>query len=201
MGKNGAIELLAHTCCGPCAALPLMSSLEAGSGVNITGMFFNPNIQPDVEWAYRLNGAKMLFHAAGRPIIICESRAIGHNAEPFGLCDPGVVERSEAKAKRCGECYRARLAYTAAVALERGFAAFTTTLLISPYQDHEQIASICRDLSLAHGVAFYYRDYRPGFRESQNIAREMGLYRQKYCGCLPSRLEAAQGRKRAGRRC
>ena len=35
-----------------------------------------------------------------------------------------------------------------------------------------------------YGVEFYYRDFRPGFREGQAKAREMGLYMQKYCGCI-----------------
>ena len=30
------------------------------------------------------------------------------------------------------------------------------------------------------------RDFREGFREGQAIARELGLYMQKYCGCIYS---------------
>jgi len=29
-----------------------------------------------------------------------------------------------------------------------------------------------------------YRDFRVGFREGQAKARELGLYMQKYCGCV-----------------
>ena len=35
-----------------------------------------------------------------------------------------------------------------------------------------------------YGVSFLYRDFRVGFREGQEKAKELGLYRQKYCGCI-----------------
>lgn len=33
-------------------------------------------------------------------------------------------------------------------------------------------------------VDFVYRDFRVGFRQGQAKARELGLYMQKYCGCV-----------------
>ena len=50
-----------------------------------------------------------------------------------------------------------------------------------------------------YGVEFLYRDFRPGFRAGQAKAREMGLYLQKYCGCIFSeedRYEKKIGRAR-----
>ena len=44
-------------------------------------------------------------------------------------------------------------------------------------------------LAAQYGVAFLYRDFRPGFREGQRQAREMGFYMQKYCGCVFSEEE------------
>ena len=38
-------------------------------------------------------------------------------------------------------------------------------------------------------MAFLYRDFRPGFREGQRQARELGFYMQKYCGCVFSEEE------------
>lgn len=60
----------------------------------------------------------------------------------------------------------------------------TTTLLISPYQKHDKIIEVCKKLEKEHGVKFVYKDYRPYFREGQTKARELGLYRQKFCGCI-----------------
>ena len=69
---------------------------------------------------------------------------------------------------------------------EAGFDAFTTTLFISPYQNHELICETAIKKAQKYNVEFKYFDFRPGFREGQNMAREIGLYRQKYCGCINS---------------
>lgn len=91
--------------------------------------------------------------------------------------------------KRCQECYRIRLARTAAKAKEFGFGLFGTTLLISPYQNRDLICEIGHGLANEYGLQFHDEDFRPGFRESQNISKELGLYRQKYCGCIYSEKE------------
>ena len=35
-----------------------------------------------------------------------------------------------------------------------------------------------------YDIEFLYRDFRVGFIEGQDKARELGLYMQKYCGCI-----------------
>jgi predicted adenine nucleotide alpha hydrolase (AANH) superfamily ATPase len=86
-------------------------------------------------------------------------------------------------------CYKLRLEKTAEEAKRQGFNAFSTTLLISPYQNFGQIVTIAKELEDKHNVSFYLRDFRPHFRASKAFARELGLYRQKYCGCIYSREE------------
>ena len=81
-------------------------------------------------------------------------------------------------------CYRVRMEQTAKFAKENGFDAFTTTLLISPYQRHDELKEICEEVAQKYGVKFLYRDFRIGFREGQAKARELGMYMQKYCGCV-----------------
>lgn len=84
--------------------------------------------------------------------------------------------------KRCKKyCYQVRLEQTAKFAKENGYDAFTTTLLVSPYQNHEAIIEIANKLAEKYGIEFVYRDFRVGFCEGQNKARELGLYMQKYC--------------------
>jgi hypothetical protein len=82
-----------------------------------------------------------------------------------------------------------RLEKTAAVAVANGFPAFTTTLLISPYQKHDLLRKTGEETALHKGVEFYYEDFRTGFRESQQLSRELDLYHQKYCGCVYSEWE------------
>lgn len=71
-----------------------------------------------------------------------------------------------------------------AYAATHGYDSFTTTLLVSPYQKHELIRQIGERLAEQYGIQFLYRDFRVGFREGQEKAREAGLYMQKYCGCI-----------------
>jgi predicted adenine nucleotide alpha hydrolase (AANH) superfamily ATPase len=85
---------------------------------------------------------------------------------------------------RCRTCYQLRMDETARFAAEHGFDSFTTTLLISPYQQHEAIVEAAEQAAKTHGVSFLYRDFRPLFREGQTEAREREMYMQKYCGCI-----------------
>ena len=103
--------------------------------------------------------------------------------EDYGLRDfvRAVAEDIE---HRCRHCYSIRLGTAAKYAAENGFSAYTSSLLISPYQNHELLREVGESMAKQYGVEFLYRDFRPGFREGQNKARELDLYMQKYCGCV-----------------
>jgi len=77
------------------------------------------------------------------------------------------------------------------MAKKLGIEAFSTTLLVSPYQNHEAIIASAAKASRETGVDFVCRDFRPGYREGQNMAKNDELYRQKYCGCIFSLEESA----------
>ena len=81
-------------------------------------------------------------------------------------------------------CYRVRLEKAAKYAKENGYDAFSTTLLISPYQNHEGLKKVGEEMSKKYDIPFFYEDFRPGFRQGQAKARELGLYMQKYWGCV-----------------
>ena len=49
---------------------------------------------------------------------------------------------------------------------------------------HEELKAVCEEIATKYGLKFLYRDFRVGFREGQAKAREIGLYMQKYCGCI-----------------
>jgi predicted adenine nucleotide alpha hydrolase (AANH) superfamily ATPase len=89
-----------------------------------------------------------------------------------------------------------RLQEAAARAQETGCAGFTTSLLISPYQKHDLIRSIGAEIGEQSGVPFIYYDWRPVYYEGRKLAREMGLYSQRYCGCLFSEYERFRDSKR-----
>jgi predicted adenine nucleotide alpha hydrolase (AANH) superfamily ATPase len=91
--------------------------------------------------------------------------------------------------ERCERCYDLRIIKTADRAKKEGFDAFTTTLLYSKYQNHEKIISLCRYYAKQFDILFYYKDFRTGWNEGIAISKELGLYRQKYCGCILSEYE------------
>ena len=97
---------------------------------------------------------------------------------------------------RCGVCYNMRLFETAKYAKENGFDAFTTTLLISPYQDHDLMCMIAKAAGKKYDIEFLYRDFRLYFNEGQEKAIALNLYRQNYCGCIFSEEERFSKKRR-----
>lgn len=176
-GKN---DLLLHVCCGPCAQWPVKSLLE--EGFTLTAFFSNPNIHPLFEQKRRRDNAAMLFHKRGIPFL-----EDGSYMEEKWL----TRDWEDRYSSRCEMCYDIRMNNTAQEAKRLGFTAFSTTLLVSPYQNHEAIIAAAQKAAAASGVEFVYRDFRPGFREGQTMAKNDGMYRQKYCGCIFSLEESA----------
>lgn len=175
------MKLLMHTCCAPCSVYCIESLRNEGIDPNL--YWFNPNIHPYMEYKAR------------RDCLIEYSQKIEANLiinENYGLRDfcKGVVNDLENRCRKY--CYPVRLEQTAKYAKENGYTHFTTTLLVSPYQQHEMLRKVAEEMAQKYEVEFLYRDFREGFREGQNKAREMGLYRQKYCGCVFSEEERYQ---------
>lgn len=169
--------VLLHICCAPCAIYPLKVLRKEGKDVQ--GLFYNPNIHPYLEYKRRLDTLTAYADQTGLEIIREETY-------PFEDFLRQVVFHED---DRCRICYRIRLAETARVARQRGFEAFTSTLLYSRYQKHELIIRIAEEEAAKSGVDFLYRDFRDGWAEGISVSREMGMYRQPYCGCIYSEKE------------
>jgi predicted adenine nucleotide alpha hydrolase (AANH) superfamily ATPase len=170
------MKLLLHTCCGPCSIYPVE---VLGGEAEVTGYFFNPNIHPYTEWRARRETLASYARSIDLPVLFDD----GYLLEEFIR---GVVNREDT---RCSFCYAMRLKRTAEVAAREGFDAFSTTLLVSPYQKHQLIREIGEAVAGEAGVAFHYRDFRPGYRGAVERSRELAMYRQKYCGCIYSEKE------------
>ncbi|MDO5555739.1 MAG: epoxyqueuosine reductase QueH [Clostridia bacterium] len=172
------MKLLLHTCCAPCSVY-CIDELKS-ENIEPTVYWFNPNIHPYKEYEARRDCLKEY------------AKSININAifeEDYGLREfcKKVVNDLE---NRCiNYCYKIRLEQTAKYAKQNGYDSFSTTLLVSPYQNHEAIKNMCEELSKIYKLNFLYRDFRIGFREGQNKARSLGLYMQKYCGCIFSEEE------------
>lgn len=169
------MKLLLHTCCAPCLIYPLERLSK--KGFEVTGFFYNPNIYPRAEYDLRLGAAKDMAARRRLELVVPD-----YKPQEFDL----AVSDNKKAPQRCVFCWRMRLLRSAEFARESGFEFITTTLLVSPYQDQEQLKLIGEKAALRCGVQFYYEDFRPGFRAAHQIAREQGLYCQKYCGCMYS---------------
>ena len=95
---------------------------------------------------------------------------------------------------RCRACYRMRLEATAHYAYEHGFEAIGTTLAVSPYQYTAIIEEELKQAARAYGLIALFQDYRPFYPNATKRSRELGMYRQNYCGCMYSNAEAANER-------
>lgn len=167
------MKLLLHTCCAPCSVYCIDSLRD--ENIEPTVYWFNPNIHPYQEYKARRDTLKEY------------TKSINVNAifeEDYGLrkfCEDTI----NCLDKRCENyCYPVRLEQTAKYAKEHGYDTISTTLLISPYQKHDQLRTLGEKIATAYDLNFLYRDFRVGFREGQTKARELGLYMQKYCGCI-----------------
>ncbi len=169
-------KILLHTCCAPCLIYPLEALKSKGH--QVSGYFYNPNIQPPVEYINRKNALTVL--NSDVEVIYPE-----YSPKEFFQ----AVNLQEEPPLRCAICWRLRLKKTAQLAKEKGFDSFTTTLLVSPYQDQELLHKIGNAVAKEEGIEFYYADFRPGFRKAHDEARAKGIYCQKYCGCIYSEIE------------
>ncbi len=171
------MKVLLHICCAPCANRPI--EVLRGEGLEVTGFWYNPNIHPFTEYRSRRNCVRDYAQAIGLPLI---------EKNDYGL-RPFVRAVAEDIEHRCVKCYGLRLFETARQAAEGGFDCFTSSLFISPYQNHELMQQVAEAAAAEYGVTFLHRDFRPWFREGQTFAREHDFYIQKYCGCVFSEEE------------
>ncbi|HHT9112253.1 MAG: epoxyqueuosine reductase QueH [Planctomycetes bacterium] len=171
------MNLLLHICCACCLCAPLNELRK--EGFEVTGLFYNPNIHPFLEFRRRLKALRVFQESDPIPVIYYEEYGIREYLKNVDY------EGDD----RCADCYALRLKFTADYAKKNGFDAFTSTMLFSVYQKHEQLKMISENLSREHEVDFVYRDYRPLSECSHNIARKKMIYRQGYCGCVFSEYE------------
>jgi predicted adenine nucleotide alpha hydrolase (AANH) superfamily ATPase len=167
-------KMLLHACCGPC--LSGADKALSDKGFCITGYFYNPNIHPEEEFNKRIDSLEKFSSDKGLLSIIDFTYDIA-------LFDKEVMGKP---GDRCENCYRLRLDRTAKYAADNNFDLFSTTLLLSPYQKHDKIKAVGEELSEKYKVGFHYMDMRPYYKGSIETSKQMGLYRQKYCGCYKS---------------
>ncbi|MCL2615535.1 MAG: epoxyqueuosine reductase QueH [Dehalococcoidia bacterium] len=174
---TAAGKLLIHTCCAHCTAYTVEHWRSLG--YDVTGLWFNPNIHPFTEHNLRLEAMQQFSHVMDFQLVVLEGyefweyfrRVAGHETE------------------RCGICFDLRLDRVARKAAEMGIGAFTSSLLISPHQQHEVAKTAGERVAAQNGVQFLYADLRKRYSDSRRITKPIELYRQQYCGCVYSEYE------------
>lgn len=171
------MKLLLHSCCGPCTIYP--ASVLRLDEFDITAYFFNPNIHPFTEFRRRKETLSDFCSDQSIPLIL---------EKEYGLRDflRKVVYLEK---ERCFICYSWRLEKTVRYAAANGYAAFTSTLLYSKYQNHLNLKEVGFHLANRYGIKFIYRDFRDGWQKGIDESKQLEMYRQPYCGCIYSEQE------------
>ena len=178
------MKLLLHTCCAPCSVYCIKTL--RGEGIEPTLYWYNPNIHPYAEYKARRDCLKAYAKVVDVDLVV---------EDVYGL-DEFVCNTYDKLSTRCQEyCYPKRLRQAFEYAKQKGYDTITTTLLYSIYQKHDFIVKLMYALSEEFGIEFLYRDFREGWQEGQDEARRVGLYMQKYCGCVFSEEESGIGRE------
>lgn len=179
--KDEPEKLLLHICCAPCGAYLISEKLMTKFSVVL--YFYNSNIDSQLEYDKRLSEVKKIAQKFSLPLEI----------EPYNhsvwVEKVNGLENEPEKGRRCQVCYFDRLAKTAGLAKNLGINNFYTTLVVSPYKDYDSIVNIGQNLAEVHNLNFLdlQLDRSELYQKSINLAKELGLYRQNYCGCEFSR--------------
>lgn len=170
-------RILLHICCGPCSITTIKTLQDQGH--EVTGLFYNPNIHPLTEYVKRRDGCLEVAEKLSVKVIVKDGEY--HPQKWFRA----VAFREN---NRCFHCYANRMERTAQIAKKGSFDGFTSTLLYSKFQKHDDIAALGRDLQ-SEKTRFVYHDFREGWQQGIETSKQWGIYRQQYCGCLYSENE------------
>lgn len=170
-------KIVLHTCCAICSGYPV--SFLQDTGYQVISYFYNPNIYPYSEYQKRLEAERKLCSHFGCQLIEAE-----YNPDEYYCAVSGLEDEPE-KGKRCDKCFELRLLKTAEFANANGIENFTTSIVISPHKNFAKLTSIGQKIAAEYGLNYVAIDFKKkdGFLKTNKISRELGLYRQNYCGC------------------
>jgi len=184
-------KILLHTCCVSC--LSYASKKLAEKDFRPLVFYYNPNIHGRIEYLNRLKDIQSFAEVKGIEIIVPNYDEMEF-FKPIELWQDTksikyIGDKNRFRRKRCEFCYHLRLAKTALEAKKKRIRYFSTTLLTSPYQDHEFIDYISSQLAKDHRLEFLYLDLRKGFWQGRNYCRAHKYMIPSYCGCTFSITE------------
>jgi predicted adenine nucleotide alpha hydrolase (AANH) superfamily ATPase len=172
-------KLLLVSCCAPCSVGVIKDLKE--QRVDFTVLFYNPNIQPKEEYIRRLEENKKVCQLFNVPFVDLE-----YTPELWQKMTKGLENEPE-KGKRCDICFYMRLKRASEYAKANGFTRISSVLGISRWKDFDQVCRAGKKVETETGVIYDTTNWRKEGRleKSEKLSKELGLYRQKYCGCKP----------------
>ena len=168
-------KVLLHICCGVCAAGAAEQLLS--EGFEVTGYFYNPNIYPYEEYQRRLEATRKAATELKFPL-----EEGPYTPDEWIIATESLKDEPEG-GKRCEVCFRYRLEDTYKRLKGSDIDYFTTTLTIGPRKSADIVNKIGVEIG---GDKFLARDFKKkaGFQRATALAKEWGIHRQNYCGCI-----------------
>ena len=177
------MRLFLHVCCAPDATAPF-EILKNEPWEEVTGYFYGSNIHPEDEYRRRADSLKFLSEHYEVNIL---SRP--YNTDSWFAAASHLADEPE-RGERCAVCFSLQLRDAAEEGAKRGASHLCTTLTISPHKNIALISRLGMEIAERAGLIWEDRVWRKngGFVRSVQISKELGLYRQSYCGCVYSRM-------------
>lgn len=184
---GGKPSLLLHSCCAPCSSYVLE---YLAPYFTICDFYYNPNISPKKEYEDRKEELVRLIDEMGLSTQVTFLEGT-YQPEEFFAMAKGLEDLPEG-GERCFRCYEMRLRESAKIAKEQGADYFATTLTISPLKNAQKLNEIGERLAEEYGVKYLPSDFKKknGYKRSVELSAQYELYRQNYCGCVFSKLQA-----------
>ena len=187
--KDNPKKLLLHICCAPCSSGVVPELMEE---YQVTGFFYNPNIDDYDEYEHRRDEMNKFAKILGIPLI-----EGSYDVDNWKDIIQGLEDEPE-RGKRCEVCFRMRLLETARIADREGFDLFCTTLTLSPLKNAGLINRTGNEVQEDFHPSYLPSDFKKkdGFKKSLERSKEHNLYRQNYCGCSFSKAESLRRTKK-----
>ena len=177
-------KILLHSCCAPCSSYVITF---LSNYLDITILYYNPNISPKEEYEKRkqeqIKLIKNIKTKNKLDYLDCDYENDIYNKSVMGY------ETCLEGGSRCHICFNLRLDKTAKLAKQYNYDYFGSTLTVSPHKNSKIINEIGEKISQQYQIKWLYSDFKKneGFKQSIELSKKYELYRQDYCGCIYSK--------------
>lgn len=177
-------KLLMQSCCAVCNSWPLEYLYPI---FDITIYYNNSNIYPASEYDLRLNELRnyvQQFNDRNKTDIKVVEEPYDYDAYKLLYLEKRASDKEGSN--RCGMCYALRINQAMKYASDHDYAFVTTVMTISRQKNSDKINGIARRLANGYPkVNYFYSNFKKnkGIDFAVSTAKQLGIYKQEYCGC------------------